>query len=141
MLSLTAHSKWADSLQFGCLQWSTFHWLHTFQIAFQEEVWPLLPITTTASLSTTQKHFDWAVLVLLAYKKHLQVDYSKANFVPKCSALSTSLPFSGISSLLVKIPQITSYIISYIQVDKAIRDKFFIIGCNNLQYLDYLVPK
>ena len=37
---------------------------------------------TTASLSTTQKHFDWAVQVLLAYKKHLQVDYSKAAFVP-----------------------------------------------------------
>ena len=125
MLSLTAHSKWADSLQFGCLQWSNFHWLHTFQTAFQEEVWPLLPIITTASLSTTQKHFDWAVQVLLAYKKHLQVDYSKADFVPKCFALSTSLPSSGISSLLVKIPQITSYITSYIQVDKAIRGKLF----------------
>ena len=41
---------------------------------FQEEVWPLLPIITTASLSTTQKHFNWAVQVLLAYKEHLQVD-------------------------------------------------------------------
>ena len=89
----------------------------------------------------TKKHFDWAVQVLLAYKKHLQVDYSKADFVPKCFALSTSLPSSGISSLLVKIPQITSYITSYIQVDKAIRGKFFIIGCNDLQYQDYLVPK
>ena len=49
------------------------------------------------------------------------------------------ITFSGISSLLVKIPQITSYIISYIQVDKAIRGKFFIIGCNNLQYQDYLL--
>ena len=38
-----------------------------FQTGFQEEVWPLLPITTTASLSTTQKHFDWAVQVLMAY--------------------------------------------------------------------------
>ena len=136
MLSFTAHSKWVSGLWFGCLQWSTFHWLHTFQTAFQEEVWPLLPIITTASLFTTQKHFDWAVQVLLAYKKHLQLDKSKADFVPKCSALSTSLPSSGISSLLVKIPQITSYIISYIHVDKAIRGKFFIKGCDNLQYQD-----
>ena len=58
MLSFTANSKWAN----------------TFQTAFQEEVWPLLPIITTASLSTTKKHFDWAVQVLLAYKKHLQLD-------------------------------------------------------------------
>ena len=32
-------------------------------------------------------------------------------------------------------------ITSHIQVDKAIRNKFFIIGCNDLQYHDYLVPK
>ena len=74
MLSFAAHSKWVSSLQFGCLQWSAFHWLHTFQTAFQEEVWPLLPIITTASFSTTQKHFDWTVQVLLAYEKHLQLD-------------------------------------------------------------------
>ena len=61
--------------------------------------------------------------------------------VQKCFALSTSLPSSGISSLLVKIPQITNYITSYIQVDKAIWGKFFIIGCNDLQYQDYLVAK
>ena len=124
-------------------------------MGWQLTIWPptmkYLPLTShfsdcfsgrgLASFSTTQKHFDWAVQVLLAYKKHLQVDYSKADFVPKCFALSTSLPSSGISSLLVKIPQITSYITSYIQVDKAIRGKFFIIGCNDLQYQDYLVPK
>ena len=74
-----------------------------FQTAFQEEIWPLRPITTAASLSATQKHFDWAVQVLLAYKKHLQVNYSKADFVPKCFALSISLQSSSISSLLVKI--------------------------------------
>ena len=28
-------------------------------------LWPLLPITTIASLSTTQKHFDWAALLPL----------------------------------------------------------------------------
>ena len=44
-----------------------------------------MPIITTASLFTTQKHFDWAVQVLLAYKKHLQVDYSKAAFVPNAT--------------------------------------------------------
>ena len=49
----------------------------------------------------------------------------KADFVPKCFALSTSLPSLGISSVLVKIPQITSYITSYIQVDKGIRGNFF----------------
>ena len=69
-----------------------FRWLYIFQTTFQEEAWSLLPIITSVSLPTTQKHFDWAVQVLLGYKKHPQVDYDKADFVQKCFGLSTSLP-------------------------------------------------
>ena len=60
--------------------------------------------------------------------------------VQKCFALSTHLPYSGISSLLVKIPQITSYIASHIQVEKAIRGKFFLqvfCYCGNMKYNQY----
>ena len=48
------------NLRFGRVQLSIFRWLHTFQTASGL-------VSAVYNYSTTQKHFDWAVQVLLAY--------------------------------------------------------------------------
>ena len=132
---------------------------YSLKMGWRPAIWP----PTTEYLPLTSVCFSGRGLASAAYNYYSQLVYYSKTFRLGCASLtnilkapsgrlqqsrlctkmlcrSASLPSSGNSSLLVKIPQITSYITSYIQVDKAIRGKFFIIGCNDLQYQDYLVP-
>ena len=54
------------SRRFGRLQQNICHLVLTCQTSIQDEFWPPVPITI-ASLSSIQKHFDWAVTYIHTY--------------------------------------------------------------------------